>query len=312
MKEEVVLIIIYNHRYDENIEILERLYKKRFSNIFHLMPFYNGEKSNVISVYENSHFFQGYIAQGFNQYFKKEFSHYLFIADDLILNPVITEKSYKEYFKLDGETSFITELVTLHEREDFWRRHKEAYDYTPNIIGIEVMNEIPTYEDALIQFNKLNLVIDSLRFDQIYPRIKLSLQTFKSTHRSKIFLAYIYSKFISWLKRKSYDMSYPLVGGYSDIAIVPAKSIKQFCHYCGVFSATNLFVELAIPTALVLSSEKIVTEKQLRLQGKALWTREEHKELKKFGKDLKILMSNFPENYIYLHPVKLSGWNTKI
>jgi hypothetical protein len=312
MKEEVVLIIIYNHRYDENIEILERLYKKRFSNIFHLIPFYNGEKSNVISVYENSHFFQGYIAQGFHQYFKKEFSHYLFIADDLILNPVITEINYKEYFKLDGKTSFVPELVTLHERETFWRRHKEAYDYTPRVIGIEVMSEIPDYEEALIHFKKFNLGIDSLRFDQIYPRIKLSLETFKSAHKSKIFIAYVYSRLNSWLKRKSYDMSYPLVGGYSDIAIVPAKNIKQFCHYCGVFSATNLFVELAIPTAMVLSSEKIVTEKHLLLQGKALWTAEEYKELNRFGKNLKKLLSNFPENYIYLHPVKLSGWNTEI
>ena len=44
----VALIIIYNHQYNKNIDILERIYNGRFSNIYHLVPFYNGEKQNVI------------------------------------------------------------------------------------------------------------------------------------------------------------------------------------------------------------------------------------------------------------------------
>lgn len=311
MKEEVALIIIYNHRYDKNIEILERIYNKRFSNIYHLMPFYNGDKPNVIPVYENSHYFQGYIAQGLKVYFKEKFSHYFFIADDLILNPVINENNYSEHFKLDGKTSFIAELVTLHERKVFWRRLKEAYDYSPKMIGVEVMNELPTYDEAIKKFNRLNLTISPLKFDQIYPRIEPSLQTFTSIAKAKTYLLYLYSKLKSSAKNTSYEMSYPLVGSYSDIAIVPAEYIKKFCHYCGVFSATNLFVELAIPTAIVLTTEKLVIDNNLQLQGKALWTTEELKELKKYGKNLNELMSNFPKNYIYLHPVKLSSWNTE-
>ena len=76
---KVALIIIYNHKFDRNIDILENIYKDRFSNIYHLVPFYTGDKSNVISVYENSHYFQGYVAQGFKSYFKEEFEHYFFI-----------------------------------------------------------------------------------------------------------------------------------------------------------------------------------------------------------------------------------------
>src|SRR4030042_4685799 len=98
--DKVALIIIYNHQYNKNIEILEKIYKDRFCNIYHLVPFYNGEKSNVIPVYENSHYFQGYIAQGFKIFYKKDYAHYIFIADDLILNPVINEKNYAIHFKL--------------------------------------------------------------------------------------------------------------------------------------------------------------------------------------------------------------------
>lgn len=41
---DVALIVVYNHRYDRNIEVVERIYAGRFSNIFHLVPFYDGTK----------------------------------------------------------------------------------------------------------------------------------------------------------------------------------------------------------------------------------------------------------------------------
>lgn len=84
MKSKVALIIIYNHRYDKNIEVLENLYKTRFSNIYHLIPFYDGDKENVIAVYENSYRFQGYISQAFRTFYKDMYDHYFFVADDLM------------------------------------------------------------------------------------------------------------------------------------------------------------------------------------------------------------------------------------
>jgi len=103
----VALIIIYNHQYNKNIEILEQIYKGRFSNIYHLVPFYNGEKPNVIPVYENSYYFQGYVAQGFKSYFRKDYAHYFFIADDLILNPIIDETNYTSYLNLNSNSCFL-------------------------------------------------------------------------------------------------------------------------------------------------------------------------------------------------------------
>jgi hypothetical protein len=44
MSSTVALVIIYNHRYDKNIDILESIYANRFSNIFHIVPFYDGDK----------------------------------------------------------------------------------------------------------------------------------------------------------------------------------------------------------------------------------------------------------------------------
>jgi hypothetical protein len=43
METKVALLVIYNHRYDKNITRVEALYKKRFSHIYHVVPFYDGK-----------------------------------------------------------------------------------------------------------------------------------------------------------------------------------------------------------------------------------------------------------------------------
>jgi hypothetical protein len=74
-----------------------------------------------------------------------------------------------------------------------------------------------------------------------------------------------------------------------------------------------LFVELAIPTALVLVSKKIVLEKDLRLQGLAIWHNDETAALEASnGNSLSSLMKNFPPKQLYYHPVKLSKWKNDL
>ena len=79
MSNHICLVIIYNHRYDQNIKILEQIYKGRFAAIYHLVPFYDGKKQNVIPVYESSYQFQGYVAQGMKYFYNNNYTHYLFI-----------------------------------------------------------------------------------------------------------------------------------------------------------------------------------------------------------------------------------------
>jgi hypothetical protein len=311
---KVALIIIYNHQYNKNIDILETIYKDRFSNIYHLIPFYYGEKQNVIPVYECSFYFQGYISQGLKTYFKKEYTHYFFVADDLILNPIINENNYAEHFKLNKNTCFIPNFVSLHDRQtyilnEWWPRVNDAYYWNIKFRGVEAKNQIPFYDEALEKFKKFNLSINPLQFNQIWKTPKTLIDFGKIALNDK---CYFFRRISSFITRKKYHLSYPMVGSYSDIFIISSNTIKDFCHYCGVFAATNLFVEVALPTSLVLSAEEIITEKQLVLQGKALWDEEQYKELKKYSYSLKKLLEEFPKKYIYLHPIKLSKWDTKM
>lgn len=302
---KVALIVIYNHQYNSNIERIEELYKEKFKHIFHLVPFYQGNKKNVIPVYENSLYFQGYVAQGLKQYYNEEFEHYFFIGDDLILNPEINQSNYKKHLKLNNKTSFIPNLLLLHKL-DFWGNIILAYNYKINIHAVEAQMRLPSYSEAKLKFDNFNLELKNLSFENLYRKPKQELK-FRSL---KINFEYYLRKYKDKLFRKVYSLPYPLVGSYSDIFVVSASSIKDFCHYSGVFSATNLHVEIAIPTALVLSSKEIVTENDLILQGRALWTKEDLKFLDKYNFDLNQLLTDFPKNHLYIHPVKLSKWKT--
>jgi len=284
VQTKVALIIIYNNRYDRNIDVVEKLYKNRFTDIFHLMPFYDGDKSNVIPVYENSRYFQGYIAQGLKSFFKESYEHYFFIADDLILNPIINEKNYKEIFKLDMETNFIPHLD--YPNNYFWYWNKNIIEYKIEIAGIECKNLLPDYNEALKKMKSFGIKNEYIEAENIYLDERK-----KSGER--------------------YKPQYPVARSYSDIAIVSKYSIKKFCHFCGIFAATHLFVECALPTSLILACKKIIFEKDLLLRGRALWTKEDYEILEKYQQNLKKLLDDFPKNYIYLHPIKLSKWNTE-
>lgn len=302
----VALIIIYNHQYNKNIDILEKLYVDRFDSIYHLVPFYSGSKSNVIPVYENSIYFQGYVAQALNSFFNDKFEHYFFIGDDLILNPEVDQFNYKNHLQLTNKTSFLPGIINFHDEINFWPRIAEAFVYRLNVKGVEAENQLPSTTDATHKFNRCGIYFKPIKYTQVYRRPKI-VCSFLSLIKNVRYLKHMLNEVFF---KRDFNLSYPLIGSYSDIFVVSSSSIKDFCHYCGVFAATNLHVEIAIPTAIILATEEIVTEKDLVLQGRALWNDEDLKILDKYNFDLNQLLSDFPKNHLYIHPVKLSKWKT--
>jgi hypothetical protein len=337
MKGKVALIIVFTHRFDRNIPILESIYRDRFSHVYHLVPFYDGDRENVIPVYENSYYYHGYLAQGFKHYFKEQFEHYFFVADDMVLNPAINEENYKDFFKVNEDTGFVPEIFTpdnftndntllfspyysLKDRfrekllkqkakpsRYFWWRIVQALQYDPKKEGVEALNEIPSFDDALQIFQKHGVKVKPL----VYADLHYGCPTPNTPKKFVQFIRYIFNQHVI---RKKYPLKYPLVASYSDILIVPAGSIRKFVHYCGVFAATELFVEYAVPTALLLATDKVVCEPHLSKRGLIYWPYTEaqkelyQKEMDKFHFRIDNLLANFPEETLYIHPIKLSKW----
>jgi hypothetical protein len=294
----IALVIIYNHRYDKNIDTVEKIYGRRFSHICHLMPFYDGIRENVIPVYENSFYFQSYVAQGSRIFFRQEYTHYLFIADDMVLNPAINETNCTDIFKLDGDSCFLPRLSNVPQYSQYWTHNRNALIFNPfKMHGVEIAGVLPSREDASKKLSYFGVQNTSFLLKSVY-------------NMKRIFAGQFLTDKILYRTSLRKGVKYPLVRSYSDIFIVAKTVISQFAQYCGAFAATNLFVELAIPTAMVLSAKKIITEKDLNMQGKALWTEKDKKILEPYKNDLNLLLQNFPETHIYIHPIKLSKWNT--
>lgn len=288
---KIALLIVYNHRYDRNIPIIDKIYLGKFSHIFHVIPFYDGSSPNVIPVYESSFQFSGYIAQAVSHIYKLGFTHYFVVADDMIINPTINEKNLFEKLGMAEDECFIKGLINLQKFDRYWR-FSDALNYNPYPKGVEVKNILPSYEQAVDYLAKFGIT---------HGPLKRAL--FKNAPTRD-------------MRMKRYwgntTPPYPVCGGYSDIFIFTEEVREKFCLYCGAFAATGLFVEMAIPTAMVFSANKIRFGNTINLQSKAMWSLEEIKEIEEsYHKKLSELMNNYPSDTLFFHPIKLSQWNTQ-
>ena len=311
---KTALVIIFNHNYEANIPKLENHYKTKFSEIFFLMPFYSGEKENVISVFGNSFYFGSYVSQASLYLLKMSNSdRFLFIGDDLILNPEIIEENVDDYFCLSKNMAFIPRLASLSERTEYWSHAKNAWEWNPFQRGIEVEKFIISEEEMFSKMSKFGSPSKKIPISTIYPKLSIGQAKF-FTGNLKYFVKYLVAGFLGSLIRlvgkKDFNSLLPFYWSYSDIFIVPRKSFLEFSRILGLFSSTSLFVELAIPTALALSVEEIRTEDQLEYEGSPIWPNSLgiFEELQVFNLDFRKLLSEFPEKCLYLHPIKLSKW----
>lgn len=290
----VALLIIYNHRFDRNIPILNKIYEGRFSHVFHIVPFYDGNEKNVIPVYESSFQFSGYVSQAHTHLKGKGFTHYFVVADDMVINPQINEKNLWKKTGIKTDYCYINGFISFQTRKVTWHRTLEALQYNPYVSGVEIKNIIPKHEEAVELFKYQNLPVDCVPFEYVYMNIRenRSLSLYKK---------------LRLLKRRG-QLAYPLVGGYSDIFLITADVMDKFVLYCGAFAATRLFVEIAIPTAMALACKKIQFDKDIKLKQRALWTADDHKILEKYNFSLAALNEDYPENTLFIHPVKLSKW----
>ena len=273
------------------------------------------EEQNIIPVYDNSIYFQGYVAQGFHHYYQEDAPHYIFIADDLMLNPLINENNYTDYFNLSENSAFMEDLIHLDRlfAPGAWAWSAGGYEFNKDIPGLEEMRELPSAVDANKKFQELGLRAANFnpKADGIIPGIKLSFLVV-SSRKSLKYLAIRIVQIRN--KIKPYKPSYPLIRGEADIFIVPRSTIHKFCHYCGIFAAANLFVEIAIPTAMALVSDEIRLEKDIinktglnYITSDVIASKVAH-ILAQHGNDPEKLFNNWQSEYLYIHPIKLSSW----
>jgi hypothetical protein len=311
------LNLVYNHRHEANIDRLTNIYRSRFSHVNHLVPFARSKASNVIRVWENGVNFSSHIAQAHDRVATDKVSHYVFAADDLLLNPTINESNLLDVCGIADNEAYTKNMATLGDAYYLWT-------YLFRVVSLlrrpcfSYINELPDISTALDRYGRLGIKSSRTNLrGLIHWNGKLSL-TFKDVLH--------YPQFVVEATRATLfrEPRYPLLFGYADFFIVPAQEFEAFAHFCGVFGALNLFAEVAVPTALALACSIVRTEylpgevfagckpheenPDKLWRGKEWWGSEISKFESQYELSLNRLEDEFPDFCIYMHPVKLSKW----
>lgn len=307
IRSKIALLVIYNHRYDENISRIERIYSCRFTYLYHVMPFYDGDKSNVLSVYESSYQYQSYVAQAYQQIKRSEakcvYSHFFVVADDMIINPNINEDNLFEYTGIGVDECYIISVRDISKE-----KYPMSQFHTISSFNVKIGGEkIPTYDEAIERMRAYGCIEHfAFRWSQLAQHLAhllISLFGTRKKYQVKMILKVLKMFFL----RKKF--SYPIVWGGCDCLLLTESVMSTFCTYCGVFAASELFVEFAIPTALILSTRKIITSDDIRLSCIAqLYMVNEAAFCEKYRYSLTSLLEDYPKDVFFIHPIKLSKW----
>lgn len=304
MDESVCLVFIFNHRYDNNIPKLRKIYGERFSKIRFLMPFYNGCDPEVIPVFESSYQFQGFLIQSYEKLMEIGTDYYLFIGDDLILNPIFNEKNVIKYLHGSDKKAVVSELGILNDTGNFSWTHSR-YSSRPFFqVATRWKQSLIEYDEAMERFATF--------FGREYPE-KYEDSFFKPLpgENEEHYWADIeqFKKF----NKGTFNIPYPMAWGYSDIFVLHKDVMHDIAYTCGIFSSMNLFVEIAIPTSLVLNLQKeevFVLSEDSDNYNKTMWSL---KEVEQFAEGVEYSYSKLIETWDsrcrYAHPVKLSKWD---
>lgn len=311
MENKVCLVIIFNHRYDKNLPLLRKIYGERFSEIRFLMPFYDGADSDVIPVYESSWQFQGYFIQAYDKLKDIPCTHYLFIGDDLIINPTFDEKNFVEQSTMHDKKFLITGFKPLNSPNMFrvWR--------PASAITIPFYSRATTWKDFLCPYDEAMVKFKEffgVEYKKVYDE-----EFFGDPNRpgknmlGKWDNAEEFSRLVDEFKKQnkgSMKIPYPMAyrGGGSDIFCISKDSLFEFSRLCGIFSAMNLFVEMAIPTAAVLMFKRSEVAFFPNGTGLIMWNVKRTDFAEKYDRDFSRLYNEWDEKLIFVHPVKLSGW----
>lgn len=302
----VCLVVIFNHRFEANLPKLDGIYGSRFRHVRYLMPFYRGSRTDVYPVFYSSYQFQGYLLEAWRRLREEGFTHFVFVADDILLNPRLHEGNICAELGLEAArgSAYLGSAAPIGTVTGRWPYLMRALVAVAGQNGVNWAQELPTYEEA-----RATLAARGFAHRRFGWRTVLCRMTLRSFFLLLFYVALVIKRRKTQPTLTLTDPPYPLLVAYSDFFIVPAEAMDRFCELCGVFAAMGVFVEAALPTALALSAP-LVHESDTA--WKAHEDMQHPSQWEAFGQrhhfELKEVIAGMGERELFIHPIKLSRW----
>lgn len=267
-----------------------------------MSPFYDGDDPDVIPVYESSFQFQGFFIQAYKRLMETSCQYFLMVADDMIINPAYNESNILTYLGMENKKAGIDYSLPFNRTGGFAWSHGR-YSSRPFFSrASEWRTSLPTYEEALNLFADFWGEKYAEKYGKNFYAAMIGESEEEFQKEKEDFL----------LRNKGEDIPYPMARGYSDILCIRRDVAQILFHRMGIFSAMNLFAELAIPTSIVLTVPRNEVSFFSGLPDrsrKVMWDKEEISEFAAACKsNYKNLTEIWERSWMYAHPVKLSGW----
>jgi hypothetical protein len=292
----VQLVVVFNHRYDANLPKLDAIYGERFGNIRYLMPFYDGPRGDVIPVYESSAQFSGFFAQAYRELSTIDADFFAFAGDDLLLHPRLNQENLAAELGLRDGGGYIKSLASLAAQPDHWQYTLPTLQAFRPVPFVKALDELPDAPTARRLIERHGITLPPAQRRQL-------IRNARKAHGGLSLLRHLH--FI--LRQHQPGQEYPVVTGYADLIVISKSALREFCRFCGIFAAMNLWVETAVPTALALACKQVVVEQQTRWRGTELWQPDAvNRRMQASGYDISTLLAGYRDDELYVHPVKLS------
>lgn len=277
------LCVLFNHAYVQNLPKLRRLYGARFDHLLFVMPFARNAGPDVVTVYRSGYGFHGYVADALPRLRALGADYYAFVHDDVILNPSIDAGNLVARLGLQARDGFVMRHDALVDPagQANWRwlwtlrvlsRFMDGHERRLLGAGCEgAFEQLPSREEAVRRFvahglpAQTTIRIDEASMRTIAQRFPPNIAGAPAGTKSVI--TRIHEIVLSGLREPGavLELPIPLAASWADLFAVRADRLDAFAHYCGVLAAFDLFVEVAIPTAMLLACDAVQT-----LQGAGL------------------------------------------
>lgn len=325
-EDRICFVVVFNHRYDQNFEKLAALYAGRFANVRFLVPAYTGSRPDVVPVLASSRYFHGYFWEGFARYHEPRFTHYVFVGDDLVLAKDLDAASLLSTLRLDERSGYVKSLRSVCAGSYKWVRGTgaiHAVNADPGLQRYAALLPAPDEWSARLRRHGVDPDVRHFSVRNLRKRSAVNVGGRYAPYRGLLGDLLRVALPVRWARAlaasrvpvlsrmarsnlRKRELPVAFASGYSDLVVVPAPAVAEFARTCGVFAAMGLFVEIAIPTALALTVDRIVTEKDLSRRGLELWTAPDVAALEA---RCERNVARLPPEWLYVHPVKLSRWS---
>ena len=301
--------VLFNHPYPPNIPVLRELYKDKFDEVSFIQPLRSSPDPDVYTSYRGSFAFHGMITDAAERLLAKDADYFIFVHDDVLLNPLYNGEQLVERLQVPGNGAFIPYLFSLHpDAQDWvwmpgflWR----LFYPTNQLSGTGIENLIsyfPNAETMRAKFDEIyGLSFENITYDRTRP-INPIVVVGNQSHGNYITKSVLDGLYVTAEGASSVQLPFPFIGGNCDFTVLDRKTLEAVVPLLGVTAAANLFVEIAMPTAIACAADRVVQSKDVGLFAEMAWTKEEQRLMTD-----DILVRRFNEDLLLFHPFKLSA-----